>query len=162
MRGGKRPERRARFVFRRPIEHGSTGWGFFRQRPPAGPACIGLTPCAMVPADVQTQSNRTPSMPRARRCESIRRNGQVQSAGPEAYDTGWPTSTRKERSESAAEPGVGGTYFPPASGALPTSIGVRRVPMPSISISTTSPGLRNSLRSAPVPDGVPVEIRSPG
>src|SRR5262245_14961286 len=41
-------------------------------------------------------------------------------------------------------------------------IGVLTVPIPSISIVTTSPGLRYSLRSAPVPDGVPVEIRSPG
>src|SRR5262245_8602319 len=41
-------------------------------------------------------------------------------------------------------------------------IGVLRVPIPSISIVTTSPGLRYSLRSAPVPDGVPVAIRSPG
>ncbi len=43
-------------------------------------------------------------------------------------------------------------------------IGVRSVPMPSISIVTTSPGLRNSggLRPAPTPSGVPLEITSPG
>lgn len=40
--------------------------------------------------------------------------------------------------------------------------GVVNVPMPSISIVTTSPGLRNFWRSAPVPAGVPVEITSPG
>jgi len=44
--------------------------------------------------------NRTPSTPRAHRCESIRPNDQVQSAGREAYDTGWPTTTRKERPET--------------------------------------------------------------
>ncbi len=49
------------------------------------------------------------------------------------------------------------TYCP-----RPLSIGVRRTPIPSISISTTSPGFRNSFRSMPVPAGVPVEITSPG
>ena len=36
----------------------------------------------------------------AHRCESIRPNDQVQSAGREAYDTGWPTTTRKGASET--------------------------------------------------------------
>src|SRR5579863_2518823 len=35
-------------------------------------------------------------------------------------------------------------------------------PIPSIHTFTTSPALRNSPLSAPVPDGVPVRIRSPG
>lgn len=48
-------------------------------------------------------------------------------------------------------------YFPPMA-----LNGVVSVPMPSMSIVTTSPGFRNSLRSMPVPEGVPVEIKSPG
>lgn len=43
-------------------------------------------------------------------------------------------------------------------------IGVTSLPIPSISISTTSPGLRNcgGFRPAPTPSGVPLEITSPG
>src|SRR6059036_3002591 len=43
-------------------------------------------------------------------------------------------------------------------------IGVVNVPIPSISIVTVSPALRNSggLRPAPTPSGVPLEITSPG
>src|SRR5262249_31721444 len=44
------------------------------------------------------------------------------------------------------------------------ALGVRSVPIPSISIVTTSPAFRNSggLRPAPTPSGVPLEITSPG
>ena len=49
----------------------------------------------------------------ARRCESIRSNDQVQSAGLEAYDTGWPTTTRKERSETIL-PDLSNFYCLPA------------------------------------------------
>ncbi len=40
--------------------------------------------------------------------------------------------------------------------------GVVSVPMPSTSTVTTSPGLRNTCRSMPVPAGVPVMMTSPG
>ena len=44
------------------------------------------------------------------------------------------------------------------------SMGVTSLPIPSISISTTSPGMRYSggLRARPTPSGVPVAITSPG
>src|SRR4029078_7584475 len=50
------------------------------------------------------------------------------------------------------------------AGRVAARIGVVKVPMPSISIVTTSPGFRNSggLRPAPTPSGVPLEITSPG
>src|SRR5437660_1906270 len=48
--------------------------------------------------------------------------------------------------------------------AYPCTTGLRNSPTPSISTSTSSPGLRNTggLRAAPTPGGVPVKIRSPG
>ena len=53
---------------------------------------------------------------------------------------------------------------PAAEARYRPAIGVVRVPMPSIVIETTSPGLRNSggFRPAPTPSGVPVEMTSPG
>ena len=45
-----------------------------------------------------------------------------------------------------------------------SSIGLRKIPMPSISISKTSPARIHAggLRAWPTPDGVPVTTRSPG
>ena len=48
--------------------------------------------------------------------------------------------------------------------SVSSTIGLRRMPMPSISISQTSPSFiqTGGLRACPTPDGVPVTTRSPG
>ena len=48
--------------------------------------------------------------------------------------------------------------------SLISTTGLRSTPTPSISTSTTSPGFKYSggVRAFPIPDGVPVEIKSPG
>ena len=68
-----------------------------------------------------------------------------------------PASSKKPLKAAPQNPqGVGGS--------LAALIGVTSFPMPSISMETTSPGLRNSggFRAAPTPSGVPVETTSPG
>src|SRR5947207_1209068 len=75
-----------------------------------------------------------------------------------------PVHAEEKRDDNAHhERGLGRTdHRVPA--VVAARMGVVSVPMPSISIVTTSPGLRNSggLRPAPTPSGVPLEITSPG
>jgi len=88
------------------------------------------------------------------------------SANVSAKDTGPPARTsRSGRLAAGISPAPGG--LTPVAGLFspqPSVTLLRSTPMPSISISTTSPFFMKigGLRAKPTPCGVPVGMRSPG
>ena len=74
----------------------------------------------------------------------------------EAVDDGWTESIDAEDADTELRP------LKTVVRVTPARTGLIRLPMPSIHTLVESPRLRNSLRAAPTPAGVPVSTISPG